>query len=849
MFLPTTIKEVRERGWDQLDVILFSGDAYIDHPAFGAAVVGRLLEAEGYRVAIVPQPNWRDDLRDFRKLGAPRLFFGISGGSMDSMVNHYTANLRLRHDDAYTPGGKAGFRPDRAVTVYSQILKRLYPHVPVVIGGIEASLRRLTHYDYWSDALKPSILAESGADLLIYGMGERVVQQVARAMRNGYNAKLLRKIRQVAFLSDESYVARLDPAATIRLRSYEECLADKTAFGENFTVIETQSNLMEPTATLVEAVGDRCVVVTPANTTLTTEELDHSFDLPYERAPHPRYAGKGDIPACYSIYSFMLNKPAELGSIRTDGFMLFMDFLLYGNGADKFTAMTSLGKTKLDLDQDGTAETDAEVLLLLDNRGNVWTFQIYDGIDYSNTTGKYEIAKSNLTSAFKMYFMGDNNGTPLCSMVPTTVNGQLALYLSYFTGKANELYRLTYDSAKNFWTGEKLASFGENVYPATILKIDNHEANQTELEQIVSNLPLGSHTVQSQDLTDMLNSAAVEETAASYGALNTAAEKTASAKPAADIASEQTASSEIITSEDQNTVTLKLVPGGTAPTTNGLMSVSYDAAGWELKNVIGNAQYFSYKAEAGKVTLGYVSVDSMPAGEQVAELTFTKTNAGKDADPRFTVQKTERNEQRIDEVEHLTASSNRDDPCPSKEFRDLSTTAWYHESVDYVLSKGIMQGYGDGTFRPDETATRAQVVTLLYRIAGEPAVDDSKALPFTDVNLESWYGSALRWAYQNGITTGVSADTFAPDDCVTREQMVSFLARYAKVTGAYEKVSEDLSSFSDRDRVSSYAVESMQWAVANGLILGTETGKLEPMATATRAQLAAVVARYCQSIH
>lgn len=169
--------------------------------------------------------------------------------------------------------------------------------------------------------------------------------------------------------------------------------------------------------------------------------------------------------------------------------------------------------------------------------------------------------------------------------------------------------------------------------------------------------------------------------------------------------------------------------------------------------------------------------------------------------------------------------------------------------MDYVLSKGIMQGYGDGTFRPDETATRAQVVTLLYRIAGEPAVDDSKVLPFTDVNLESWYGSALRWAYQNGITTGVSADTFAPDDCVTREQLVSFLARYAKVTGAYEKVSEDLSSFSDRDSVSSYAVESMQWAVANGLILGTETGKLEPMATATRAQLAAVVARYCQSIH
>ena len=280
MFLPTTIKEVRARGWDALDVILFTGDAYIDHPAFGAAVIGRLLEAEGYRVAIVPQPNWRDDLRDFTKLGTPRLFFGVTAGAMDSMVNHYTANLRLRHDDAYTPGGKAGFRPDYAVTVYTRILKRLFPHTPVVVGGIEASLRRLTHYDYWSDALKPSVLAEAGADLLIYGMGERVVEQVARTLRNGYNAKLLRKLRQVAFLADEEYVARLDPARTIRLHSFEECCRDRRAFGENFTVIETQSNLMEPEATLVEAVGDRYVVVTPPHATITTEELDHSFDLP-----------------------------------------------------------------------------------------------------------------------------------------------------------------------------------------------------------------------------------------------------------------------------------------------------------------------------------------------------------------------------------------------------------------------------------------------------------------------------------------------------------------------------------------------------------------------------------------
>lgn len=297
MFLPTTIKEVRERGWEQLDVILFSGDAYIDHPAFGAAVIGRQLEAQGYRVAIVPQPNWRDDLRDFTKLGAPRLFFGVTAGAMDSMVNHYTANLRLRSNDAYTPAGKAGFRPDNTVVVYTQILKRLFPHVPVVVGGIEASLRRLTHYDYWSDRLKPSILEESGADLLIYGMGERVVVEVAKALRNGYNAKLLRKLRQVAFLADESYLARLDPQQTIRLNAYEQCLGDKAAFGANFTIIETQSNLMEPSATLVEPLGEQYVVVTPPHAILSTEELDRSFDLPYERAPHPRYNGKGDIPA------------------------------------------------------------------------------------------------------------------------------------------------------------------------------------------------------------------------------------------------------------------------------------------------------------------------------------------------------------------------------------------------------------------------------------------------------------------------------------------------------------------------------------------------------------------------
>ena len=297
MFLPTTNKEVEARGWDELDGIIFSGDAYIDHPAFGPAVIGRILEAECYRVAIVPQPNWRDDLRDFKKLGKPRLFFAVTAGAMDSMVNHYTANLRLRSNDAYTPGGKAGFRPDRTVDTYTRILKRLYPHTPVVVGGIEASLRRLTHYDYWSDKLQRSILETSGADLLIYGMGDKPIREVAKAMRNGFNMKLLRGLRQVGFMADEEYVTRLYNGKTIVLESYEECVADKDKFGRNFTEIEVLSNMMECNTTLVERVGDRYVVITPPHERLTTEELDHSFDLPYERAPHPRYKGKGDIPA------------------------------------------------------------------------------------------------------------------------------------------------------------------------------------------------------------------------------------------------------------------------------------------------------------------------------------------------------------------------------------------------------------------------------------------------------------------------------------------------------------------------------------------------------------------------
>lgn len=294
-FLPTTVKEMRALGWDYVDIVLFTGDAYIDHPSFGAAVVSRLFEAEGYRVAVVPQPNWRDDLRDFRKFGAPRLCFCVSAGAMDSMVNHYTANLRLRSNDAYTAGGVAGFRPDYTVTTYTKILKRLFPNVPVLIGGIEASLRRLTHYDYWQNRLLPSVLIESGADFLLYGMGERVVREVARAMRNGFNAKRLRAIRQVGFVADKAYVERLD--RVIRLHSYEQCVADGKAFGENFVTIETQSNLLNAEEVLVEQTGEQYVVINPMNAALTTEELDAAFELPYMRAPHPRYKGRGDIPA------------------------------------------------------------------------------------------------------------------------------------------------------------------------------------------------------------------------------------------------------------------------------------------------------------------------------------------------------------------------------------------------------------------------------------------------------------------------------------------------------------------------------------------------------------------------
>ena len=294
-YLPTTKKEMTLRGWDEADVILFSGDAYIDHPSFGAAVIGRVLEAAGYKVAIVPQPDWRGDDRDFTKLGRPRLFFAITAGSMDSMVNHYTANKRLRHDDAYTPDGRAGMRPDYCTVTYSRILKRLYPDVPLVIGGIEASMRRLAHYDYWSDSLKPSILVESGADLLIYGMGEQAIVEIAEKFKiQNSKFKIPHDIPQTAYQAEEGEAI---PEDAIRLYGYEEEKKDKRKHAEDFRLIETESNKIVA-KTIVQ---DR-VVVNPPYRPMTTEELDAIFDLPFQYKPHPKYRGK-TIPA-YEMIRF-----------------------------------------------------------------------------------------------------------------------------------------------------------------------------------------------------------------------------------------------------------------------------------------------------------------------------------------------------------------------------------------------------------------------------------------------------------------------------------------------------------------------------------------------------------------
>ena len=306
-YLPTTKKEVQLRGWDELDVIIFSGDAYIDHPAFGAAVIGRVLEHAGYKVAIVPQPDWRGDYRDFTKLGKPRLFFAITAGSMDSMVNHYTAAKRLRSDDAYTPGGKAGMRPDYCTITYSNILRQLYPDSLIVIGGIGASMRRLTHYDYWSDSLKPSILVDSRADVLVYGMGEKQILEIAdevdRSAVDGRSASPVDSfavdIPQVVYMSDKS--DKSDGSDTILLRSHEQAVKSKRVHAENFRIIETESNKINA-ATIIQPVGKQYVVVNPPYPPMKSEELDAIYDLPFMYHPHPKYKDK-HIPA-YEMIRF-----------------------------------------------------------------------------------------------------------------------------------------------------------------------------------------------------------------------------------------------------------------------------------------------------------------------------------------------------------------------------------------------------------------------------------------------------------------------------------------------------------------------------------------------------------------
>lgn len=314
-WLPTTLKEAEMRGWNELDVVIFSGDAYVDHPSFGAAVIGRLLEAEGLRVAIVPQPNWQDDLRDFKKMGRPRLFFGISAGCMDSMVNKYTAAKRFRSEDAYSPDGRHSMRPEYATTVYTNILKELYPDSAVVIGGIEASMRRFTHYDYWQDRLKKSILVDSKADILVYGMGEQPMTALVKAMTerlsatgNGYitaeEAKEITKnIRQTGYIEQKKNIT-IDNENDRLLAPHEECMRDKAKQAANFLAIEKESNRVNAKRLLQET-EEGVVVINPPFPTMTTEQLDHSFDLPYTRLPHPKYKGKR-IPA-YDMIKHSVN--------------------------------------------------------------------------------------------------------------------------------------------------------------------------------------------------------------------------------------------------------------------------------------------------------------------------------------------------------------------------------------------------------------------------------------------------------------------------------------------------------------------------------------------------------------
>ena len=305
-WLPLTMKEVEKRGWEEVDVVLISGDAYVDHPSFGTSVIGRIIEDEGFRIAIVAQPNWKDDLRDFKKFGRPKYFFGVTAGCMDSMVNHYTANKRLRSTDAYTPGGEAGFRPDYATITYTKILKELYPDVPVLIGGIEASLRRVTHYDYWSDQLMPSILVDSKADMLVYGMGDQPLREILQLLKKGVPFVSLKTIKQTAFLqSNTEELPKNKNWETVALSSHELCLEDKLKYAANFKIVEVESNKWQANR-ITQEVGEHILIINPPYKTMEEKEVDQSFDLPYTRQPHPKYKKRGAIPA-FDMIKFSVN--------------------------------------------------------------------------------------------------------------------------------------------------------------------------------------------------------------------------------------------------------------------------------------------------------------------------------------------------------------------------------------------------------------------------------------------------------------------------------------------------------------------------------------------------------------
>ncbi len=305
-WLPTTNKEVKLKGWDELDVILFSGDAYVDHPAFGPAVIGRILESYGLRVAIVPQPSVHDNLQDFTKMGTPKLFFAVTGGCMDPMVSNYTVSKRRRDKDAYTPNGDKGFRPDYATTVYTNILKEKFPDIPVLIGGIEASLRRVTHYDYWSDTLKPTILAESKADLLVYGMGEQPLREIVTLMQKGVPFSSLKSVKQTAYLMPRNNEVQKNKHWTdVSIYSHEVCKLNKKKFAANFKTIEQESNKLFANR-ILQNVGDSTLVINPPYETMTEVEIDTSFDLPFTRLPHPKYNKRGPIPA-FEMIKFSIN--------------------------------------------------------------------------------------------------------------------------------------------------------------------------------------------------------------------------------------------------------------------------------------------------------------------------------------------------------------------------------------------------------------------------------------------------------------------------------------------------------------------------------------------------------------